>query len=101
MSAERTPLGLEVEAALNEVLSHVRAEAALPCRVAADPPAERIRALRERMGLSRRKFAERFALDARTVHEWEEGRHTPNRAARALLAVIDREPDAVARALAR
>ena len=53
------------------------------------------------MGLSRRKFAERFALDARTVHEWEEGRHTPNRAARALLAVIDREPDAVARALAR
>ena len=48
MSAERTQLGLEVEAALNEVLSHVRGEAKLPCRIIADPPAERVRALRER-----------------------------------------------------
>ena len=51
MSAERTPLGLEVEAALNEVLSHVRGEAELSCRIVSDPPAERIRALRERTGL--------------------------------------------------
>lgn len=49
MSAERTQLGLEVEAALNEVLSHVRGETELPCRVTADPPAERVRALRKRM----------------------------------------------------
>ena len=58
MSTERTPLGLEVEATLNEVLSHVRGEAELSRLTVADPPAERVRALRKRMGLSRRKLAE-------------------------------------------
>ena len=51
MSTERTPLELEVKATLNEVLSHVRGEAELPCRIISDPPAERIRALCERTGL--------------------------------------------------
>ena len=72
------------------------------CRAGSSPIRRRSASVRSASAwLSRRKFAERFALDARTVHEWEEGRHTPNCAARALLAVIDREPDAVARALAR
>ena len=51
MIAERTPPELEVEAALNEVLSHVRGEVELPCRIVSDPLAERIRALRELTGL--------------------------------------------------
>ena len=99
MTTERTPLGQEIEEVLGEVLAHVRGEMALPCRIVDDPAAGRIRALRDGMKLSRQKFAERFGLDARTLQDWEQGRRVPDRAARVLLTVIDREPDAVVRAL--
>ena len=95
----RTQVGQEVEAALGEILAHVRGEVDLPCRIVDDPAAERILALRKRMKLSRQKFADRFGLDARAVQEWEQGRRIPDRAARVLLTVIDRDPEAVARAL--
>ena len=99
MTTERTDLGREVEAALGEVLAHVRGEVELPCRIVDDPSAERIIALRKRMKLSRQKFADRFGLDARALQDWEQGRRVPDRAARVLLTVIDREPEAVARAI--
>ncbi len=100
MTAKRTKVGREVEEALGEVLAHVRGAADLPCRIVDDPSAERILALRKRMKLSRRKFADRFGLDARAVQDWEQGRRLPDRAARVLLTVIERDPKAVERALA-
>ncbi len=90
MTGERTELGREIETALGEVLAHVRGETELPCRIVA---------LRKRFRLSRQKFAERFGLDVRAVQEWEQGRRVPDRAARVLLTVIDRDPEAVVRAL--
>ena len=99
MTTERTQVGRNVEAALNEVLAHVRGEVELPCRIIDDPAAERIRALRKRLRLSRQKFADRFGLDARAVQDWEQGRRVPDRAARVLLTVINNDPEAVVRAL--
>ncbi len=100
MTAERKPLANEVEEALGEVLAHVRGEIDLPCRIVDDPAAERIRALRKRLKLSRQKFADRFGLDVRAIQDWEQGRRVPDRSARVLLTVIDHEPEAVERALA-
>ena len=100
MTAKRTKVGREVEEALGEVLAHVRGEVELPCRIVDDPSAERILALRKRMKLSRREFADRFGLDARAVQDWEQGRRLPDRAARVLLTVIEHNPKAVERALA-
>ena len=100
MMTKRTKVGREVEEALGEVLAHVRGKVDLPCRIVDDPSAERILALRKRMKLSRQKFADRFGLDARAVQDWEQGRRLPDRAARVLLTVIEREPKAVERALA-
>ena len=99
MTTQRTQVGLEVEEALEEVLAHVRGETPLPCRIVDDPAAEHIVAVRKRMKLSRQKFADRFGLDARAVQDWEQGRRVPDRAARVLLTVIDRDPEAVVRAL--
>ena len=99
MTAKRTKVGREVEEALGEVLAHVRGEVELPCRIVDDPSAERILALRKRMKLSRQKFADRFGLDARAVQDWEQGRRVPDRAARVLLTVIERNPKAVEKAL--
>ena len=99
MTTERTKVGQEIETALGEVLSHVRGEVDLPCRIVDDPAAEHILAIRKRMKLSRQKFADRFGLDARAVQDWEQGRRVPDRAARVLLTIIDRYPEAVVRVL--
>ena len=81
MTTGRTDLGREVEAALGEVLAHVRGERSLPCRIVDDPAAEHIVAIRKRMKLSRQRFADRFGLDTRAVQEWEQGRRVPDRPA--------------------
>ena len=101
MNDKRTTVGREVEEALREVLSHVRGETTLPGRIVDDPSAARIRALRRRLGLSRAEFAERFGLDVRAIQDWEQGRRVPDRAARVLLTVIENDPEAVRRALAK
>ena len=57
-------------------------------------------ALRAQMGLSQAAFAARFGFSLDAVQNWEQGRRRPEGAARALLRVIEREPEAVQRALA-
>ena len=63
------------------------------------PPAAGIWAIRRKLKLTRTRFAARFGLEARTVQEWEQRRRRPDRAARAYLTVISRNPDAAAAAL--
>jgi putative transcriptional regulator len=55
--------------------------------------------LREKLGLSQNRFATLFGLSPRTVRNWEQGIRHPEGPARILLQVIDREPEAVMRAL--
>jgi putative transcriptional regulator len=55
--------------------------------------------IREKVKMSQRQFAAYFGVSARTVQEWEQGRSVPSGPSRALLIVIDREPQAVRRAL--
>ena len=93
MTTERTGLGQEIETALDEVAAHVRGEVALPCRIVDAPGAGWLVALRKRLKLSPQQFADRFGLDVRAVHEWEQGRRVPDRTARVLLTAIDRDPE--------
>ena len=58
-----------------------------------------VAAIRERTGLSQDQFALRFGLDAATVRNWEQGRSSPDKAARVLLLMIDKDPTAVEKAL--
>lgn len=59
-----------------------------------------VSAIRRRSGLSQAAFAAAYGLNLRTLQDWEQGRSQPDGPARAYLLVIDREPRAVARALA-
>lgn len=59
-----------------------------------------VRAIRNRLGLSQDAFAARFGFKASTVRDWEQRRRRPEASARVLLRVIEREPEAVERALA-
>lgn len=62
--------------------------------------ARTIRRARERSGLSRPKFAARYRIDPVRLLDWEHGRFLPDSAALAYICVIEREPEAVERALA-
>ena len=64
-----------------------------------DVPVIDVRMVRERLSLSQRDFAKTFGVSVGTVRNWEQGRRQPRGPARALLMVIDKEPDAVQRAL--
>ena len=55
--------------------------------------------IRKKVGMSQHQFAAYFGVSVRTVQEWEQGRALPSGPARAFLIVIDREPQAVRRAL--
>lgn len=52
----------------------------------------RVKALRERMGLTQREFATAFHLPLTTLRDWEQRRSTPDAPARALLLAIERDP---------
>lgn len=58
-----------------------------------------VRALRKKLKLTQQEFAARFHLPIGTVRDWEQGAHHPDKAAQVLLAVIAKDPEAVARAL--
>jgi putative transcriptional regulator len=60
-----------------------------------------VRALRTKLKLTQEEFAARFHLPLGTVRDWEQGAHRPDKAAQVLLTIIGRDPDGVARALAR
>jgi putative transcriptional regulator len=58
-----------------------------------------VRRIRQKAAMSQSEFAEHFGVSVRTVQDWEQGRRVPTGASRAFLVVIDREPEAVHRAL--
>ncbi len=62
-------------------------------------PSVDVAAARKKLGLSQDKFASAFGVSPGTVRNWEQGRRHPDGPARVLLRVIDKEPEAVLRAL--
>lgn len=58
-------------------------------------------AIRRKLGFTQQEFAARFGVSLGTLRNWEQGVRLPEGPARVLLTVIDREPEAVKRALAR
>ena len=62
-------------------------------------PTVDVSSARAKLGLSLDKFAATFGVSVGTVRNWEQGQRQPEGPARTLLAIIDREPEAVKRAL--
>ena len=58
-----------------------------------------VKAIRAKLGMTQEQFAQQFGFPLGTLQNWERGHRRPEGAARAFLTVIDREPDAVRRAL--
>ncbi|ABL64838.1 helix-turn-helix domain-containing protein [Chlorobium phaeobacteroides] len=83
-----------------QALAYARGEATEGF-VAYVPDEVDVKAIRQSLGLTQPEFSLRFGFDVRAVQDWEQKRRQPARAARVLLKVIAREPEAVQRALAQ
>lgn len=91
--------GEKVLRGLREAAAHARGE---PNKVVVHAPAKvNVKAIRTRTGLSQDAFAKRYGFTVDSIQNWEANRREPTGAARLLLTVIDREPEAVERALHR
>ena len=93
-----SPLGKELIAGMEEAVAYARGEIELPTRVVDVSPGD-IAAIRKKLRLSQAKFALTFGMSPATLRDWEQGRRHPEGPAKVLLRVIDKEPEAVLRAL--
>jgi putative transcriptional regulator len=60
-----------------------------------------VKAIRAKTGLTQEEFSMRYAINLASLRDWEQGRFSPDATARAYLTVIDRNREAVEKALAR
>ena len=63
------------------------------------PEKVNVRKIRQRLGLSQEAFAQTYGFALSAVRDWEQGRRKPERSARILLKIVEKEPEAVTRAL--
>jgi putative transcriptional regulator len=99
MTGEDTEFGANLIEAMQEVLAWKQGKITLPVEEIDPMPPARIRAIRRAAAKSAREFEKKFQIPARTLEGWEQGRRKPDHTARILLTIIERDPQAVARAL--
>lgn len=58
-------------------------------------------ALRKRLGMTQTEFAQALRIPVATLRNWEQGRNAIDPAARSLLILVARDPEATLAALAR
>lgn len=58
-----------------------------------------VKAIREKIGLSQTRFAGLIGVSKRTLENWEQGRRYPTGPARALLRLLDKDPEYALRTL--
>jgi putative transcriptional regulator len=99
MEKTMSKLGKKLIAAAHEGIAIARGEAD-PSTYRLHIPAQiDVRAMRRRLGMTQEAFALRYGLSIARVRDWEQGRSSPDGAVRAYLMVIEKEPEAVERAL--
>ena len=85
----------EMEQFQNDLLESVRqmkqGKAARVTQVTLSPTSE----VRAKVGMSQSAFAKLLGVSVRTLQEWEQGRRAPSGAARTLLLVAARNPQAL------
>jgi putative transcriptional regulator len=88
-----------IMAGLQDVLAYAKGDRKRGRAHVIKVPDVDVRKARRKLGMSQDRFAQSFGVSVATVRNWEQGRRRPEGAARVLLRVIEREPEAVRRAL--
>jgi putative transcriptional regulator len=93
-------VGESIIAGLEEAIAYVQGdESRGRAHQVSVPEHVNVRAIRHRQGMTQRAFAQCYGFGVWAVRNWEQGRRQPEKSARILLTIIDREPEAARRAL--
>lgn len=98
---EGSTVGRDLVEAFQEIAAYLRGDVKAETYDIPDDlltPA-RIQGIRRKVASSTKDFEKNFNVPARTMEAYEQGRRRPDGAMTTLLRIIDREPDAVRRAL--
>ena len=93
-------VGEELLESMQEALAHARGDKTGVRVTTFDEPAVEVKRIRERVGFTQDQFAAILGVSTSGLRKWEQNQRTPRGAAFTLLRVMEREPAAVARALA-
>jgi putative transcriptional regulator len=91
------PKGLLMSDAYDQLLSTVAGTLSEP--TSATDYAIDVQVIRKRRGLSQPDFAKSIGVPVSTLRNWEQGHRSPTGPARALLALLERNPKIVEEAL--
>jgi putative transcriptional regulator len=91
---------IKILAGLEEAIAHARGDKIGIERSVQVPDMFDVQALRKSLDLTQAEFALMFGFSIDTVRNWEQAKRVPHASARALLKIIETEPEAVKRALA-
>lgn len=100
MEVRMSKLGSEIIAGLHDALEYAKGQSKgnKEHRVVV-PEYVDVRHVRHRLNMTQKEFAQSFGFSVYSIRNWEQGKRQPEGSARALLTVIDKEPEAVRRAL--
>ena len=89
----------EIKAGIEDAIAYAKGDGNRGTAHVVEVPAIDVRAVRAKIGMTQPEFARIFRISLPTLRKWEQGQRRPSGAAMVLLTVIDREPQAVLRAL--
>lgn len=87
----------KIAAGLNDAIAFAEGDGARG-KIVAGPD---IKAIRGKAKLSQAAFAEKLHISPATLRDWEQGRRMPEGSARTLLGMVDADPDAAFKLLAK
>jgi putative transcriptional regulator len=96
--AKTANIGDDLIASVQEALAHARGKKS-GARVTRFEGGIEIKRIRKRMGLTQKDFATVLGTSVSGLRKWEQAQRQPQGSARTLLKVMDKEPEAVLRAL--
>lgn len=89
-------IGKEIIKGMEEAIDYMRGKKTRMIIHKVEIPDEiDVRAIREKLKLSRQEFADRFGFSARTLQHWEQGNRHPHGPSRVLLLLLQREPTTI------
>ena len=97
--APKRGIGDELLQSIQEALDHARGREVAVRRTEVDTLAVEVKRIRKKVRLSQDAFAEVLGVSASGLRKWEQGQRRPSGAALTLLQIMDREPEAVIRAI--
>jgi putative transcriptional regulator len=98
--SEMTKFGADLIQAMSEALAHTQGKDVAGVRVhSVDIGSVDAKAIRQKLDLTQDEMASVLGTSPSGYKKWEQGTRQPSGAARTLLRIMEREPEAVLRAL--